>query len=275
MHERVDTEDFKGCSIEIVFDNFSAENPLTAWDHNIEIYTWYRRYTLGTHQPDVTPDAMIRELFYESDAFKSSPGESLLQFYRYWRKLGFTKNEIGALWDSDCDLPFWNREESSTFAGKLVDLLIDEGWAYTDVYMYEHSGIALSVGGGFSCPWDSGQLGFAIIRPEDRTGIWDGSDEKVYEYMRAFIEETYGAYLNGEIYGWITKDENGDEIDACWGYYGYKEFDRMKAEAKDSINAHLKFKAKEEVEEAERNSYALRNWEIPTYEATGTPRVIV
>lgn len=278
MFDRVEIEDYKGCSIEIVHDDTGCvDNPLTmCGDPPFEIYCWHGRYTLGTHQPDLTPDALVLQLFYESGKFGDSPDDSLLQFYRHWHKLGFTKNEISALWDEDCDLPFWNREESSAFAGKLVDLLEEEGWLYADIYMYDHSGLVLSVGSGFSCHWDSGQIGFAICRPETlKKEGWN--KDHALKYLEGMIENDYTSYLNGEVYGWITKDEDEDEeeIDACWGYYGHREFEHMKAEAKGSINAYLKFKAKEEAEEAERNSYVLKNWEIPTYETTCTPKVVV
>lgn len=274
MFDIIETKEYKGCSIEIVFDEVYTD-PLTAWgkDPQFEIYCWHRDYTLGTHQPDAPPDETILQLFYESETFVNSHGDSLLQFYRHWHKLGFTKDEISVLWDEDWSPLHWSGEKSSTFVGKLVDLLEKEGWVYTDVYRYEHSSIALNVS-GFSCSWDSGQLGFAICRPETlKKNGW--TKEQAYNCLKNMIENTYTAYLNGEVFGWVTKDEEGDEIDSCWGYYGCQEFEYMKECAQDSIDSYLRLKAKEEAKEAERNSYALRNWEIPTYETTCTPKVIV
>lgn len=35
--------------------------------------------------------------------------------------------------------------------------------------------------------------------------------------------ETYRAWADGECVGYITKDEDGEEIDACWGFYSEED----------------------------------------------------
>lgn len=71
------------------------------------------------------------------------------------------------------------------------------------VYLYDHSGIVLSTT-PFSCPWDSGQVGFIFV-----TG--DGTEEQLdLEF------ETYNDYVQGNAYG--IEFANGDEIDSLYGY---------------------------------------------------------
>jgi hypothetical protein len=43
------------------------------------------------------------------------------------------------------------------------------------------------------------------------------------------------AYANGEVYGWIVKDNDGNTLDSVWGYYGY-EF--AEQEAKENAEYH-------------------------------------
>lgn len=94
------------------------------------------------------------------------------------------------------------------------------------VYMYEHSGIALSTG-AFSDPWDSGQLGYIHVSRERMYKDWQTTRitkklrETVLGVLRSEIEE-YGKYVNGECYGYVLKDVDGETVDSCWGYIGYE-----------------------------------------------------
>ena len=66
-----------------------------------------------------------------------------------------------------------------------------------DVYIYEHGNIALSFG-QFSCPWDSGWLGFIHISPETiKERGW--TMEQAEECARAELKQ-YQQYINGEVY---------------------------------------------------------------------------
>ena len=92
------------------------------------------------------------------------------------------------------------------------------------VYAYIHSGVALNTT-GFSCPWDSGQSGFiyenkAEIRKEFGVKrISPKLRKQVENRMKAEIE-VFSKYLNGEVYGFVIEDEQGEEVDSCWGFFG-------------------------------------------------------
>lgn len=90
-------------------------------------------------------------------------------------------------------------------------------WVF-NVYGYEHGGIAFSLR-PFSCPWDSGQAGFICSDEEDR--------DKAYAQAEAELK-TYTAWCNGEVYGYKIEDDNGEEIDSCWGFIGDPEESGMK-----------------------------------------------
>ena len=88
------------------------------------------------------------------------------------------------------------------------------------IYMIDHSGLAISTK-SFSDPWDSGQIGFIFVTPEQiRKEYGDFTPEKVALATAVLAEEVeeWGRYLNGEIYGYIVEDPDGDEVDSCWGF---------------------------------------------------------
>jgi hypothetical protein len=42
--------------------------------------------------------------------------------------------------------------------------------------------------------------------------------------------ETYDMYLTGQVYGFIVKDDEGEDLDSCWGYFG-DEYCKQDAES--------------------------------------------
>lgn len=92
------------------------------------------------------------------------------------------------------------------------------------LYMYDHTGITISTT-PFSCPWDSGQIGWAFITKDvirKRFGMKRVSakaKEKALEILLAEVQ-VYDEYLRGAVYGYTLEDKNGDVIDSCWGFYG-------------------------------------------------------
>jgi len=100
------------------------------------------------------------------------------------------------------------------------------------LYLYDHSGITMNTT-GFSCVWDSGQVGFIFISKEKMLKEYGGKivtkklKERVEKYLVGEVE-TYDQYLRGEVYGYkiyevITCSEGHEHLtekDSCWGYYG-------------------------------------------------------
>ncbi len=90
------------------------------------------------------------------------------------------------------------------------------------LYMYDHGGISLSMG-GFSCPWDSGQVGFVLATPEQvhAEGLDPNDTEAVERRMKSDVEEL-SQYINGEVYAVsvheIYKEQILPEPEACFGF---------------------------------------------------------
>ena len=92
---------------------------------------------------------------------------------------------------------------------------------------YIHSGVKLYLGSNKICQWDSGTVGAVLVSKEE----W--KEESEAEKAAESLVNNWNDCLNGNVYGYIIKDENGDEVDSCYGYYGQGAL----LEAKGYINA--------------------------------------
>lgn len=109
----------------------------------------------------------------------------------------------------------------------------DSEWAVFPLFMYDHSGTVYqcSTGGNpFSCPWDSGRVGIiAMLKAEV------GPDPLKSAQATC---ETYTDWANGNIYGFVVEDEDGEELDACWGFIGDSD-GYVLAEGRDILTYHV------------------------------------
>ena len=94
------------------------------------------------------------------------------------------------------------------------------------LYLYDHSGITLQTT-PFSCPWDSGQIGFIYMDRETILREAPGSPKIITPAAKKWAVSSllsevkvYDQYLTGDIWGYVIKDEDGETVDSCWGYYG-------------------------------------------------------
>ena len=107
------------------------------------------------------------------------------------------------------------------------------------VFLYYHSGLAMNTI-GFHCPWDSGQVGYVYVTLEAiRTEfgvkyVTKALREKAEDILRAEIV-SYDAYLGGRVFGYVIK-QDGEEVDACWGFVGDYEPDCL-LEARRAVPA--------------------------------------
>jgi hypothetical protein len=115
------------------------------------------------------------------------------------------------------------------------------------LYLYDHSGITMNTT-GFSCSWDSGQVGFIYVSRETLLKEYGGKKvttklkEKVTQWLIGEVE-TYDQYLTGDVYRFelqngiemvkLSKEDfekgNTENIDvelewefedSCSGFYG-------------------------------------------------------
>jgi len=124
----------------------------------------------------------------------------------------------------------WHRDYGSNHDYESPDELkeyAEEKGAYlVPVYLYDHSGVAYSTS-PFSCPWDSGQVGYLLMEPKivqetkdhiGRETLCESVRERLDSIAAGTVEE-YSMWANGEVYGY-TIERDGEEIDSCWGFIG-------------------------------------------------------
>jgi hypothetical protein len=120
------------------------------------------------------------------------------------------------------------------------------------VYRYEHGNVAYSTG-SFNDSWDSGQCGFIFISKKKAREEynWKNLTKKRLEQLEKMLKhevEIFSQWANGNVYGFICKDENGEEIEdgSCWGFFGYDhKASGLLDESKSTIKHTVLYNAKE------------------------------
>ena len=92
------------------------------------------------------------------------------------------------------------------------------------LFMYDHGSISLSTS-SFSCPWDSGQLGYIFVSKEviRKEYKWQRLTKKRIKQIENNLKEEikeYTYFINGEVYGLEILDEKEELVDSCYGFYG-------------------------------------------------------
>lgn len=102
-----------------------------------------------------------------------------------------------------------------------IDRAVDDGYVVLPLYLYDHSGLAMSTG-KFGCPWDSGCVGFIYCDKATIQKEWGGDTEAAERALRAEVE-VYSDYIGGYCYGYIAEeliDGEWEHVDSCFGFIG-------------------------------------------------------
>ena len=118
------------------------------------------------------------------------------------------------------------------------------------LYLYDHSGITISTE-PFSCPWDSGQVGYIYVTKEKMREVFmveRVNAEIIKQAMENLRSEVraYDSYLRGDCYRYTIHklDEDGEEdeeVESCGGYLG--DLDYCRKEAGSMLDYYLKQQA--------------------------------
>lgn len=107
------------------------------------------------------------------------------------------------------------------------------------LYLYDHSGLTMSTT-SFSCPWDSEQVGLIYISKEKLLSVYSAKRltkklrQKALDILRAEVK-TYDQYLNGDVYGYVVKDGDGEILDSCYGFFGHETAEEAGKEALEAL----------------------------------------
>lgn len=139
------------------------------------------------------------------------------------------------------------------------ELDIDGPYFFAPVGAHIHSGITVWLGSMGNtrtkgqCQWDSGTIGTiycTVKRAREEYGE-KLTDAELEEKVRACFEseiQTLDTYLTGDVYGYrvyapsedfdgedFDEDEDGEELEACWGFFGSEWAEEEAWAAFDSI----------------------------------------
>jgi hypothetical protein len=127
--------------------------------------------------------------------------------------------------------------------------------AILPLHLYDHSGITMSTE-PFTCLWDSGQVGFIYTTKAllEKMGV---TLEDVEGVLKAEVK-TYDQYLTGDVWGYVIEDDEGEEVDSYWGFFGRKcaeeegqralAFEKIKDEKRKERDAKVIKEARETLE---------------------------
>lgn len=178
---------YKGYTIKVNHDE-EPLNPRKEFDcHNGQMVCWHRRYNLGDDHD-----------YRDFEDFACS-------------YLGMDDDKFYNKFNGDYDA--------------ISDALEKAGIIMLPLYLYDHSGITMNTG-GFSCGWDSGQVGFVwtdMKRLQDNGHTWKkwtkARKEQVTSWLESEVEE-FDNYITGNVFCYEVVDDNDDSIDSCGGFYG-------------------------------------------------------
>jgi len=238
MMDAIETIKHRGFNINIYYDEDPAMNPIEDFDMFGQMACWHNRHNLGHKQPDCDPKEFMQQLAIEADPYI----ENRIDYWENgigWRRLSIKYPNLMDQAVSECEARCDN----------IIEKAIDQYYVMLPLYLYDHSGITISTG-PFSCPWDSGQVGYIYVSIKDvlqefnRKRMSKKLKQKAIDILRSEVN-TYDDYLTGSIYGYVIEptDEN-KEIqcdDSCWGFFGYDhEASGLIEMAKNAIDCAIK-----------------------------------
>lgn len=223
--------EYKDYNIEIFFDD-DSENPRETFDNFGTMICFHSRYNLGDKHNYTDPLDFKKDLACGIDNVED-------RIY-HWEEGNGWSYLINKYKDSTAI------EECDTKIDEIINKAIEDNYIILPLYLYDHSGITMNVS-GFSCQWDSGQVGYIYISKEDARKelkyklITKNRIEKIKERLTKEVE-IYDEYLRGDVYFYkITKENEDDDIGGCSGFYGYNfEENGLLEYARDDIDHHIR-----------------------------------
>lgn len=232
-----------------VIQDDMADNPRETDENFGTMVCFHSRYDLGDkHGFDTPRDFLHRKLFDMFSSYLSSQyGKPVYDFIKSGKaetaRLEYDRTAHewvlyekwlgGHEWSKSSSYPaslkgnevpdcFLDDCLSALKMQEMVDLLENSGQFFMlPLYLYDHSGITMNTS-GFSCPWDSGQVGWIYADAErvinEYGELTPETIKKALEVMQAEVK-TYDYYITGESYG-FQLFEGDVEINSCWGFLG-------------------------------------------------------
>lgn len=242
-----------------------AESP-REWDGNIgNMMCWSREYNLGDEHNFESPEDFLNNLVREN--IKDSTLISFMKKKKTSNGLELKYNRKEQLWElwgysywslfGEKHEPKFQCLESTYPLNFLIDDIVEvmsfeDKWklleryaniVYLPLYLYDYSGITMNTT-GYSCRWDSGQVGYIFTTRERILHTVGGFENEKGNHCKVTSRNwkkaacasmrdevsVYDIYLKNEVYGYIVEklvDDDWEEEDSCWGFYSDKYGDDL------------------------------------------------
>lgn len=235
--------DYKGYTIKIEQDT-DVESPRREYDNLGTMTCWHPRYILGddpTEYWQKRADAFQEYMFvpYRPKAMQAVPA-SLQALLNNPPIQGSDEEMTRWAGKVAAAVKTWKASQTKWVLRRDVVVILP-------LYLYDHSGLSISTA-SFKCDpqgWDTSAIGYIYItrkQVEKEYGwkvITKERREKLITYLKGEVK-TYDSYLRGDVWGYTITGPDGENVDGCWGFYGY---DYCREEAKAVVDYTITNKA--------------------------------
>ena len=225
-----------------------AESP-RKWDNLGRMICFHSRYSLGDEHNYGDPIDFLRDAYAHAI---SDNGKALVRYLKSGKAHGayleynrsthewdlhectYLRTVLGHSepgWEITKSAPksqlrddgwFWDYMLECLTESDLVELLNAlPGCVLLPLYLYDHSGITMNTG-GFSCPWDSGQVGWIFADSNAIRKEYGNANRKSVATATNVLEgevSVYDDFIRGNCW-YFRLYENGEEVDSCGGFLG-------------------------------------------------------
>ena len=211
----------------------NAINPRIECDNIGTMVCFHRRYGLGDKHSHANPEDAVVDIASKLNAN-----------YAEW--VGYTRYP----------------DDQQVEQGQA---LIDKHCVTLPLHLYDHSGITMSTS-RFSCSWDSGQVGFIYMTHKTMRENWPETThthEQAVAAAEACLEtevKVYDQYLTGDVWCVSVVDDEGDVLDSCCGFFGYKYAEKDGARMLADCEAEAAERAEQEAEATLKEEAEYQYW---------------
>lgn len=225
-----------------------AESP-RKWDNLGRMICFHSRYSLGDKHDYRDPIDFLRDAYAHAI---SDNGKALVRYLKSGKAHGayleynrsthewdlhectYLRTVLGHSepgWEITKSAPksqlrddgwFWDYMLESLTESDLVELLNAlPDCVLLPLYLYDHGGITMNTG-GFSCPWDSGQVGWIFADGNAIRKEYGNTTRKSVATATNVLEgevSVYDDFIRGNCW-YFRLYENGEEVDSCGGFLG-------------------------------------------------------
>lgn len=247
MRNVISTENYKGYKIELCYDE-TPDDP-RSWNNCSTFVCKNRNYNFGDRQ-DVeecadelfnkyvdAKEAVNLWVVLRDAAFLAAGGNRRYEYENETGKHYVSADEGLSYEEIYNEIREW--ESPLTWREKLDYLGEQDYIAYRVIYLYNHSGLSISLGrsDGRYDRWDTSLIGYAYMEKSEVQKECGKTYWKDWALNQMNIEmEIYSKYVSGEVYGFVAENKGGEHIDSCWGYYDQAE---AISDAKSAIDCEI------------------------------------